>query len=483
MPALSRYGAAGAQSKKLSRRLGKASEYGSLAQTAKETGVRTQQAIKDTLESIQKIAGAVGEVRKDVQYGKEVEDIASGAYGIETTTEKGFLGIPKTTYTEADTGKELSAMDIYAYGKYGEGTAKHERLFGEEAWEKSEERRIKRQELTPEQRETGMEKITKQREADISAGGEYYGKRKEVYTDLMKRGIIQPTVGPGTPFETVTDDSAYVTRGVKPDALEGGAVIEEPYVEVAGSQYSKAEMDKMKAGRAKSSLTPKVSQPTLDPSRKEPEETEKFEAVPMNVAEPSSTDVFRPPDEAMSQIKAPDRDFFPGGTTKEVVAATLLGEAGTQGRKGMGAVMSTIRSRQSTLASRGEKYSLAEIALAPSQYSFWNKSNVQMSSDVLGKIEQMKGENPRGWEAAMEMTENFQSDLPQAEFYLNPDIAEASEYNRFSSMEGQEYSIGEHIFKSAPEQVLSPAKLWESLWKKRGETGKKYQGIKWLMEE
>ena len=145
--------------------------------------------------------------------------------------------------------------------------------------------------------------------------------------------------------------------------------------------------------------------------------------------------------------------------------------------------MSTIRSRQSTLASRGEKYSLAEIALAPSQYSFWNKSNVQMSSDVLGKIEQMKGENPRGWEAAMEMTENFQSDLPQAEFYLNPDIAEASEYNRFSGMEGQEYSIGEHIFKSAPEQVLSPAKLWESLWKKRGETGKKYQGIKWLMEE
>ena len=55
MPSLSRYGAAGAQSKKFSRRLGKASEYGSLAQTAKETGVRTQQAIKDTLESIQKL--------------------------------------------------------------------------------------------------------------------------------------------------------------------------------------------------------------------------------------------------------------------------------------------------------------------------------------------------------------------------------------------------------------------------------------------
>ena len=105
-----------------------------------------------------------------------------------------------------------------------------------------------------------------------------------------------------------------------------------------------------------------------------------------------------------------------------------------------------------------------------------------MSSDVLGSIEQMKAENPRGWQAAMEMTGDYQSDLPQAEFYINPDLAEPSEYNRFSGMEGQEYSIGEHIFKSAPEQVLSPSKLWESLWKKRGQAGKKYQGIKWLME-
>ena len=201
MPSLSRYGAASGASKKLSRGLAKASEYGSLAQTAKETGVRTQQASSDTLESIQKIAGTVGEVRKEVKFGKDVEDIARGAYGIETTTEEGLFGIPKTTYTEADTGKALSAMDIYAYGKYGEGTPTHEKWFGEEAWEKSEERRIKRQELTPEQRESGMKKIAATQETDISAGGEYYGKRKEVYTDLMKRGIIQPTVDPGDPFE------------------------------------------------------------------------------------------------------------------------------------------------------------------------------------------------------------------------------------------------------------------------------------------
>ena len=423
MPALSRYGAAGAQSKKFSRRLAKASEYGSLAQTAKETGARKQQAISDTLESIQKIAGAVGEVRKEVKFGEEVQDIARGGYGIETTTEKGFLGIPKTTYTEADTGKALSAMEVYAYGKYGEGTPKYERLFGEEA-----------------QRERGMKEIAGIQETDITAAAASYEGRKEQY-DLMEKQnkeLLERQSKIVVSEEAVSESD--------PDVLKYGA---------------------MQEAKESPSLAPKRIEPSIGPGRKEPEKTGKFEA---------------PPDEAMLQMKAPDRDLFAGGTSKEILAATLLGEAGTQGREGMGAVMSTIRSRQSTLASRGEKYSLAEIALAPSQYSFWNEANVQMSSDVLGRIEQMKGENPRGWEAAMEMTENFQSDLPQAEFYLNPDIAEESEYNRFSGMEGQEYSIGEHIFKSAPKQVLSPAKLWESLWEKRGQTGKKYQGIKWLME-
>ena len=296
MPSLSRYGAAGAQSKKFSRRLGKASEYGSLADTAKETGARTQKAIADTLESIKKIAGTVGEVRKEVKFGEEVEDIARGAYGIDTKTEKGFLGIPKTTYTEADTGKALSAMDIYAYGKYGEGTAKHERLFGEEA-----------------ARERGMKEVAAKQEVDIAAAEEYYGKRKSVHKDLVRKGMIPSGAPVGE--DIVADDSAYVTRGVKPDALEGGAVVEEAYVE--GSQYSAEDLERIKAGRSKSSLTPKVSQPTLDPSRKEPEETEKFEAVPMNVAEPSSTDVFRPPDKAMSQMKAPDFDLFGGEASLE----------------------------------------------------------------------------------------------------------------------------------------------------------------------
>ena len=445
MPALSKYGAASGASKKFSRRLASASKFGSLAQTAKETGARSKQAIADTLESIQNIAKSVGDVRKEMQYGKEVEDIARGAYGVETKTEKGFLGLPKTTYTEKDTGKALSAMDVYAYGKYGEGTPTYDKWFGEDA-----------------QRERGMKEIDEIREANVAAAAESYEGRKEKFDTMQQQNkeLLERQSRIVVSEEAVSESDPDVAR----------------YLDMNGA---------IKPESVPTETTPKSIRQPIGPGRKE---TQEFEAIPMNVAEPLTTDVFMqdqgisPPSDAISQMQSPDNDLFSGDTSREVIAATLLGEAGTQGREGMGAVMSTIRSRQSTLASRGEKYSMAEIALSPSQYSFWNKSDVHMSSDVLGSIEQMKAENPRGWQAAMEMTGDYHSDLPQAEFYINPDLAEPSEYNRFSGMEGQEYSIGEHIFKSAPEQVLSPSKLWESLWKKRGQAGKKYQGIKWLME-
>ena len=136
--------------------------------------------------------------------------------------------------------------------------------------------------------------------------------------------------------------------------------------EEAGSEFDPdaVRYRDMQAAKKSPLLTPKEVQRTVDPGRKEPEEPVEFEAATMNVAEPSSTDVFSPPDEAMLQMKSPDLDMFEGevgmnigDTSREILAATLLGEAGTQGREGMGAVMSTIRSRQSTLASRGEKYS------------------------------------------------------------------------------------------------------------------------------
>jgi len=321
MPSLSKYGAASGASKKFSRRLASASKFGSLAQTAKETGVRSKQAIADTLESIQKIAGTVGEVRKEIQYGKDVEDIARGAYGIETKTEKGFLGIPKTTYTEKDTGKALSAMDVYAYGKYGEGTPTYDKWFGEDA-----------------QRERGMKEIDEIRKANVAASAESYEGRKEKFDTMQQQNkellerqskiVVSEEAVSETPVveEIISDDSAYVTRGAKPDVLEGGAVREEksswPY------DYTPKELERIKQGRVESTrpvkgtidpnyqdfiIKPSQQESLLTPGRKE---TQEFEAIPMNVAEPLTTDVFMqdegisPPGEAISQMQSPDHNLF-----------------------------------------------------------------------------------------------------------------------------------------------------------------------------
>jgi len=326
MPSLSKYGAASGASKKFSRRLASASKFGSLAQTAKETGVRSKQAIADTLESIQKIAGTVGEVRKEIQYGKDVEDIARGAYGIETKTEKGFLGIPKTTYTEKDTGKVLSAMDVYVYGKYGEGTPTYEEWFGEDA-----------------QRERGMKEIDEIRKANVAASAESYEGRKEKFDTMQQQNkellerqskiVVSEEAVSETPVveEIISDDSAYVTRGAKSDVLEGGAVREEksswPY------DYTPKELERIKQGRVESTrpvkgtidpnyqdfiIKPSQQESLLTPGRKE---TQKFEAIPMNAAEPLTTDVFMqdegisPPGEAISQMQSHDYDLF-GGEAK-----------------------------------------------------------------------------------------------------------------------------------------------------------------------
>ena len=273
MPALSKYGAASGASKKFSRRLASASKFGSLAQTAKETGVRKQQAIADTLESIQKIAGTVGEVRKEVQYGKEVEDIARGAYGVETKTEKGFLGIPKTTYTEKDTGKALSAMDIYAYGKYGEGTPTYDKWFGEDA-----------------QRERGMKEIDEIREANVAAAAESYEGRKEKFDTMQQQNkeLLERQSRIVVSEEAVSESDPDVAR----------------YLDMNGA---------IKPESVPTETTPKSIRQPIGPGRKE---TQEFEAIPMNVAEPLTTDVFMqdqgisPPSDAISQMQSPDYNLF-----------------------------------------------------------------------------------------------------------------------------------------------------------------------------
>ena len=105
---------------------------------------------------------------------------------------------------------------------------------------------------------------------DIDTAAVSYAGKKEQY-DLMQKQNRELLDKYEPSVEIVADDSAYVTRGVKPDALEGGAVVEEAYVE--GSQYSKEDLERIKAKQLgdESSLAPKRIEPSMGPGRKEPE--------------------------------------------------------------------------------------------------------------------------------------------------------------------------------------------------------------------
>ena len=97
---LSKYRAASSTMGDISESLSAAAGYGYEAYGAGQKGLRQQQGITDTLESLKNVAGAVQEYRQESQFRKQTGDIARGAYGVETVEEKGFLGIPKTTYQD-----------------------------------------------------------------------------------------------------------------------------------------------------------------------------------------------------------------------------------------------------------------------------------------------------------------------------------------------------------------------------------------------
>ena len=66
-----------------------------------------------------------------------------------------------------------------------------------------------------------MKEIDEIRKANVAAAEQQYGKRKEVYKDLVSRGMIKESETP-VAEEIIADDSAYVTRGAKPDVWKEG---------------------------------------------------------------------------------------------------------------------------------------------------------------------------------------------------------------------------------------------------------------------
>ena len=206
-------------------------------------------------------------------------------------------------------------MDIYAYGKYGEGTPTHEKWFGEEA-----------------QRERGMKEIAATQEENIAAAEEYYGKRKSVHKDLVRKGMIPSGAPVGE--EIVADDSAYVTRGVKPDALERGAVVEEAYAE--GSQYSKEDLDKIKAGRVRdtrsveSHINPNYQDFIIESDLQQSALPEKLGPVSRTQPQESTigpdrkTTYENAPGSVMDALTSPDKDYLWPGAAKGKITSSLV---------------------------------------------------------------------------------------------------------------------------------------------------------------
>ena len=490
---LSKYRAVSSTMGDISESLSSAAGYGYQAYGAEQKGLRQQQGIADTLDSLKKVAGAVKEYRQESQFRKQTGDIARGAYGIETVEEKGFLGIPKTTYQDIDTGEKLSMMDIYATKKFGEGSEKYKRWFGEEA-----------------QRERGMKEIGIQQEKDIASAADAYkariskaeddAKRLDELTSKMIRTGMLEGKEVSSVTEIVEDDSDSVKRNVKSDDIIEEAVSPEERLNIGKSITAPSSLDKTLGGYImppmddfKKEISPlfgyEFPDAKIDPDIIEevasPEDMKDVEwdwdkDAPDVKRKPGSSkqigpgrqplidpqDQMSPPDSVIQSLKMMDEDIAPldlNYGNKDVAIATLLGEAGTEGRAGMEAVLGTMFGRQDALMKRGEgDFSLEQIALAPSQYTFWNEIDVRNPDAMLDVINKMKSDNPRGWELAADVLKQSRGvGSSPIHSYLNPDLADPDELKRFQSLPGQEFPIGRHIFKSAPDSVLSPDYLWQ----------------------
>lgn len=480
---LSKYRAASSTMGDISESLSAAAGYGYEAYGAGQKGLRQQQGIADTLDSLKKVAGAVQEYRQESQFRKQTGDIARGAYGVETVEEKGFLGIPKTTYQDVDTGEKLSMMDIYATKKYGEGSEKYKRWFGEEA-----------------QGVRGMKQIAAQQQKDITSAAESYKGRISEAKEIEQVEAQLRRIEPVKETEQILDQwttekretgwaSHLLPKGSKKEelyqrAVEGGfegnmkdwesylkygegEIIEEasPINRAEdyglGYDYQESEIMDMIPGYKSPGSRPSLEETGV---KRKPGGKKQIGPGRQPLIDPQ--DQVGVPDSVIESLKLMDEDIAPldfNYGNKDVAIATLLGEAGVEGREGMEAVLGTLWGRQDALMQRGEgDFSLEQIALAPSQYSFWNETDVRSPDAMLDMINKMKGDNPRGWELAADVLGQSRGvGSSPIHSYLNPQLAEADELKRFQSLPGQEFSIGSHIFKSAPDSVLSPDYLWD----------------------
>ena len=154
------------------------------------------------------------------------------------------------------------------------------------------------------------------------------------------------------------------------------------------------------------------------------------------------------PNTAMSAIKAPIHHTvkgkqpqkkvvtMPQAQNMNIMAATLIGEAGGEGIKGMQAVANVIMNRAD-----GDFAKTGLVCVRPYQFSMWNKKQDQIES-VVAKAQQ----HPR-WKDAMLLVQQAKDGTLQditdgSTFYFNPKLAKPSWASDFEKTT----SIGNHVF-------------------------------------
>lgn len=119
---------------------------------------------------------------------------------------------------------------------------------------------------------------------------------------------------------------------------------------------------------------------------------------------------------------------------EEIIAATLIGEAASEGRTGMQAVLNVIMNR-----AKGDIEVADKVCLSPYQFSMWNK---KVKSSVISDSKKFKQ-----WSIAIDLiklarTGKLEDITGGADFYFNPKLASPKWAEQFIKTK----TIGNHDF-------------------------------------
>ena len=133
-----------------------------------------------------------------------------------------------------------------------------------------------------------------------------------------------------------------------------------------------------------------------------------------------------------------------------VLAATVWGEARGEGLEGMQAVLNVIMNR-----ANGDINKASKLAIAPKQFSFWNKINdkdeyaVQLAnSSRSGKLKDSKQYNEALRLVDSAIKNNLKDITGGAKFYFNPKLAQPS----WAKKMVKTATIGHHDFYKLPDK-------------------------------